>query len=331
MKIGFFNVENWEIMPIKSAFPEAQIFTEKACLDNVDQFKDLEIISSFIYSELNEEVLKQLPNLKMIATRSTGYDHIDLDYCKANNIVVSNVPVYGERTVAEHTFGLILTLTRKIYDSIERTKKGSFSTKDLRGVDLYNKTIGIIGLGNIGEVVAKIAKGFGMKVLVNCRGDKSKACKEIGLEQVDLDYLLQNSDVVSLHLPYCKETHHIINKENILKFKQGSYLINTARGGLIEVEAIVLGLEKNILAGVALDVLEEENILKEEAELLSSEYLKKVNLEDLVCDYLIMKDRRVIVTPHNAFNSKEALERILSTTIENINMFLKEKPSNVVK
>lgn len=331
MKIGFFNVENWEIMPIKSAFPEAQIFTEKAGPDNVDKFRDLEIISSFIYSDLKAEVLEQLPNLKMIATRSTGYDHIDLDYCKAKNIVVSNVPVYGERTVAEHTFGLILTLTRKIYDSIERTKKGSFSTKDLRGVDLFEKTIGIVGLGNIGEVVARIAKGFGMRVLVNCRSDKSAIAKEIGFEQVDLDYLLQNSDVVTLHLPYNKETHHVINKQNILKFKPGSYLVNTARGGLVEVEAIVLGLEKNILAGVGLDVFEEENILKEEAELLSSEYLKNVDLENLVCDYLIMKDPRVIVTPHNAFNSKEALSRILNTTIENINMFLKEKPTNVVK
>lgn len=331
MKIGFFNVENWEIMPTKTAFPEAQIFTEKASIDNIDQYKNLEIISPFIHSELKADILSQLPALKMIATRSTGYDHIDLDYCKSKNIIVSNVPVYGERTVAEHTFGLILTLTRKIYDSIERTKKGSFSTKDLRGTDLYGKTLGIIGLGNIGEVVAKIAKGFGMKVLVNCRGDKSKECIEGGFSQVELDYLLQNSDVVTLHLPYCTETHHIINKDNILKFKPGSYLINTARGGLIEVEAIVLGLEKNILAGVGLDVLEEENILKEEAELLSSEYLKNVNLEDLVCDYLLIKDPRVIVTPHNAFNSTEALERILNTTIENINMFLKEKPINIVK
>lgn len=331
MKIGFFNVENWEIMPIKSAFPEAVIFTEKAGPDNVDKFRDLEIISSFIYSDLKADVLEQLPNLKMIATRSTGYDHIDVDYCKAKKIVVSNVPVYGERTVAEHTFGLILTLTRKIYDSVERTKKGSFSTKDLRGVDLFEKTIGIVGLGNIGEVVARIAKGFGMRVLVNCRSDKSAIAKEIGFEQVDLDYLLQNSDIITLHLPYNKETHHVINKQNILKFKPGSYLVNTARGGLVEVEAIVLGLEKNILAGVGLDVFEEENVLKEEAELLSSEYLKNVDLENLVCDYLIMKDPRVIVTPHNAFNSKEALERILNTTIENISMFLKEKPVNVVK
>ncbi len=331
MKIGFFNVEDWEIMPIKAVFPDALISTEKLSIENVKNYSDLEVISSFIYSDFSKEVLELLPNLKLIATRSTGFDHIDLDYCKAKNITVCNVPVYGERTVAEQTFALILTLTRKIYDSIERTKKGNFSNKGLRGIDLFEKTLGIIGLGNIGQEVLKIAKGFGMKVLVYTRTQKPNLDKELGFEYSDLDFLLTNSDIVTLHLPYCEGTHHIINKENILKFKKGSFLINTARGGLVDVEAIVVGLEKQILAGAGLDVLEEEFVLREEVELLTTEFKKKVDFEELIYDYMILKDERVIVTPHNAFNSAEALQRILNTTIDNINCFIKNSPLNVVK
>lgn len=330
MNIGFFEVEKWAEDKIKSAFPGAIISANKINQVNVDRFISLDIISSFIYSNLRLEVLEKLRHLKFIATRSTGCDHIDLQYCKKNNIIVSNVPTYGERTVAEHTFGLILTLTRKLYESIDRTKHGNFSIIGLKGVDLFGKTIGIIGLGNIGKEVLKIAKSFGMNVLVCTKTEKPEMAQKYGFDYVQLDELLRRADVISLHVPYTPETHHLINKHNIVNLKKGSYLINTARGGLIDSEAIFVALEMNILDGVGLDVLEEELVLKEEAELLSSEFRKKVNYESLVFDHLILRHPKVIVTPHNAFNSQEALERILSTTIENIHAFLNKTPQNTV-
>lgn len=330
MNIIFFEVADWEREILGKNFPEAILTEEKLTLENVEKYKNIELISCFIYSQINKEVIDQLPNLKFIATRSTGFDHIDTIYAKTKNILIANVPEYGSRTVAEHTFALILNLTRKIYQSINQAKNFDFDHKNIRGIDLYGKTIGIVGLGKIGFEVLKIAKGFGMKVLVFTRTKKEELAGQLGFQYVDLDFLLSNSDIVTLHLPYTKETHHIINKKNITHFKKGSYLINTARGGLVETEAIVLGLEKGILAGVALDVLEEEKELSEEIEILTSSYKKEVNLKTLVLDHILINHPKVIITPHNAFNTKEALERILLTTTENIKGFLEGHPKNLV-
>lgn len=330
MQIGFFEVEHWAVEKIKENFPTALITADKINSENVTAYAGMEVISTFIYSDLKKEVLEKLPNLKLIATRSTGWDHIDAEYCKNHTIAVSNVPIYGERTVAEHTFGLILTLTRKLYDSIEQTKRGNYSIVGLRGVDLCGKTIGVIGLGNIGTEVIKIAKGFDMKVQVYTRTQKPEIASQYGFTYADLPTLLSTSDVITLHILYTKETHHLINKENIMQFKKNSYLINTSRGGLIDSEAIFIGLEKEILAGVGLDVLEDELVLKEEAQLLSTEFRKQVNYESLVYDHLILRHPKVVVTPHNAFNSQEAIERILLTTIENITSFSQGTPQNAV-
>lgn len=270
-------------------------------------------------------VLDKLPNLKYIATRSTGYDHIDIAYCKSKNIVVTNVPEYGSNTVAEYTFALLLSLTRKIYQSVNQSKHLNFEHDQIRGVDLEGKTIGIIGLGKIGQHVLRIARGYGMKVMVYNRSQDQEVLKQYEFRYVDLDTLLQNSDIITLHLPLNDQTKHIINKENIMKFKKGSYLINTARGGLIETEAIMLGLDKGILEGVGLDVLEEEKELNEEVAILTSEYRSRVDLKNLIYDHILINHPKVLITPHNAFNSKEALLRITNTTIENIQSFLTGK------
>ncbi|MFQ5452005.1 MAG: NAD(P)-dependent oxidoreductase [Candidatus Paceibacterota bacterium] len=330
MKIGFFEVEKWAETLIKDHFPDADIYPEKLLPENAKNYKNLEVISPFIYSSLNKSTLLQLPNIKLISTRSTGFDHIDIDYCKQRGIKVSNVPTYGERTVAEHTFGLILTLTRKLYSSIERTKKGDFTNAGLRGVDVLGKTIGIIGLGHIGLEVMKIARGFEMNILIYTHTKHRELEEQYGFKYCELDFLLSRADVISLHLPLTKATRHIINKENIVKMKKGSFLVNTSRGGLIEVEALLVALEKEILEGVGLDVLEEERVLREEAELLSSEFRKRVNYENLAYNHILAKHPKVIITPHNAFNSKEALERILLTTIFNINSYLKDAPQNII-
>ncbi|GAB4218720.1 MAG: hydroxyacid dehydrogenase [Candidatus Microgenomates bacterium] len=330
MKIFFFEVASWEKALLQKNFPEAILIEEKLTGENVKNFSEAQIISTFVYSQINKEVIDNLPNSKFIATRSTGFDHIDIDYCKQKGILVANVPEYGSRTVAEHTFALILTLTRKIYQSINQAKNFDFNHENIRGIDLFEKTLGVIGIGKIGLEVIKIAKGFGMKILAFNRSQKQDLEKELGFEYVDLKTLIKNSDIVSFHLPYNKDTHHIINKENIEFFKKGSFLINTARGGLIETEALVLGLEKGILSGVALDVLEGEKEIMDEIEVMTSNYKKDVDLKTLVLNHVLVNHPKVIITPHNAFNTKEALERITKTTIENINAFLNQKPTNLV-
>ncbi len=259
-KIVFFEVEDWEKNYINNAFTNIQpILTEEKLEEStVARYQDVEIISTFIYSDLSKEVLGKLPNLKFIATRSTGFDHIDIVVCKEKGIVVSNVPNYGAHTVVEHTFALMLAVSRKIIPSVERAKKGDFSSVGLTGFDLFGKTLGVLGTGRIGKNVCEMALSFGMTVLAYSKSQDEKLIVK-GVKYVALDELLINSDIVSLHLPHNSETEHIINAQNIVKFKKGAILINTARGALIETKAILLGLEEGILAGVGLDVLEEEN------------------------------------------------------------------------
>lgn len=326
----FTEVEDWEKETLKKKFPDALFSDERLNTENVKQYSDIEIISPFINSKLTDKILMQFPNLKLITTRSTGYDHIDMDYAKAHSITVCNVPEYGSHTVAEHTFALILTLTRKINKSIHQVRHLEFDHQNLTGVDIYGKTLGIIGLGKIGMNVLHIAKGFGMNVSVYGRHpDEALATKE-GFTYVDLDTLLQTSDVITLHVPYSKETHHIINCENVFKIKKGAYLINTARGGLIETQAIIEGLQKDIFGGVGLDVLEEETQMMEEVAILSSQSPTPLDTKTLLMNHVLLYHPNVIITPHNAFNSKEALMNILNTTIENIQKFEEGTPINTV-
>lgn len=332
MKIVFFELEKWEEDYINANLSEYElIFTiEKLEQAEISKYQDAEIISIFIYSEIKKEVLDKLPNLKFIATRSTGYDHIDMVYCRARGIKVSNVPTYGAKTVAEHTFALILSISRKIIPSVEQAKKGDFSSVGLEGFDLSGKTLGVIGTGNIGKNVANLGLSFGMKILAFSRSQDQDLVSK-GVKYVSLDELLSQSDIVTLHLPHTKETEHIINLNNIQKFKKGAVLINTARGILVETQAIVEGLEKGYLSAAGLDVLEEEAHLKEEKEFLSSEYLKNADIKTELLNHVLLTRDDVLVTPHNAFNSKEAVEEILGATIANIKNFINNIPSNIVE
>ncbi|MBI3034501.1 hydroxyacid dehydrogenase, partial [Candidatus Woesearchaeota archaeon] len=253
-----------------------------------------------------------------------------LDECKKRNITVCNVPFYGENTVAEHTFALILALSRKIIEGAERTRKGDFSLDGLRGFDLKGKTIGIVGMGSIGQHVARMAKGFEMNILAFDLRKDSKLAKSLGFRYVDFEYLLKNSSIITLHCPYSKATHHLINKSNIGKIKKGGILINTARGALIETEALVNALSRGIISSAGLDVLEEECAIKEEKQLLSKRFAQECDLRTVLENHILQRMENVVITPHNAFNSTEALLRILDTTIENIKAYSRKKPVNVV-
>ncbi|MBI2499039.1 hydroxyacid dehydrogenase [Candidatus Woesearchaeota archaeon] len=323
MKIAFFEIENWEKEFIKKELKNHKLtfFNDPITKNKAKKIKDFDVIAIFIYSNITKDILNLLPKLKLIATMSTGIDHIDIEECNKRKIKVKNVPFYGENTVAEHTFGLILALSRKICESHDRTRKDNFSLTGLEGFDLKDKTIGIIGVGHIGSHVARIAKGFEMNILGISHDRDLKLVKETGIEYTDLNNLLRKSNIITLHVPYTKETHHMINKKNIKLFKKNSLLINTARGGLIDTEAILYGLKNNILLGVGLDVLEGECFIKEEKQLLTKHFLKECDLKTLLENHMLLNQKNVIITPHSAFYSKEALLRIIQTTIYNIKNF----------
>ena len=329
--LTLFEVKPWEIKYLKAKLKghSLKFIKEPISNINISKAKDSDIISVFIYSKVNKDVLKKLPNLKLIATRSTGFDHLDLKECKKRKITVCNVPYYGENTVAEHTFALILSLSRNVHKSYVRTLKDDFSIKGLTGFDLKDKTIGIIGGGQIGLHVARMARAFGMHVRVYDINKNNFMAEVINFKYIDFGELLRVSDIISLHVPYNKHTHHMINKKNIYKIKKGAILINTARGAAVDTNALFEALKNNRLAGAGLDVIEGEELIKEEHELLH----KSTNPEKwktIVRNHKIFEMDNVVFTPHNAFNSKEALIRILDTTIENIRAYLNKNHINII-
>jgi|SRR3989344_2172042 len=333
MKVLFCEVEDWEKDFLKNKLSnfDLEFIDDGVVSSQADSAKEAEIISIFVGSQVNKDVLEKFPNLKMIATRSTGFDHIDLQATKEKNVVVCNVPTYGENTVAEHTFGLILNLSRKIYQSIERVRKVGFLPDGLCGFDLKGKTIGVVGMGHIGQHVARIAAGFEMNVLAFDVNQDKKLAKQLGFKYATMEDLLANSDIITLHVPYNQHTHHLINLNNISHIKKGAYLINTSRGGVVQTDALTKALDEKILAGAGLDVLEGEHELGEEIELLSQKINNnQVDFKMLLQDHMLMERENVIITPHNAFNSIEALERILQTTVENIKAFESGKSINTI-
>ena len=224
-----------------------------------------------------------------------------------------------------------MDLTRKIHKAYERTVRGNFSIEGLRGIDLQEKTLGVIGAGSIGTHVIRIAKGFEMKGIAFDKFKNLKLARKLGFKYVNFAYLLKNSDIITLHAPYNKSTHHLIDRKAIYKMKNGVIVINTSRGGAIDTTALLDGLQSGKIAGAGLDVLEEECFIKEEKQILSKHFLKECDLKTVLQNHILLKQENVIITPHNAFNSHEALHRILDTTILNINSFLRKKPVNVVK
>ncbi len=332
MKIAFFEVQNWEEPYLNKAFKdhELKLFKDVLADERIDEAKDYEIISIFIYSRLTAEILSKLETLRLVATRSTGFDHIDLETCKKRGILVCNVPTYSEDTVAEHTFALLLSLSRNIHDSYERTRQGDFTCEGISGFDLKGKTLGVLGTGRIGRSVIQIARGFGMNILAYDRYPNADTAATLGFQYTDSINLLEKSDVVTLHLPLNEETYHFLNKDKIGNMKKGAVVINTARGGLIDTEALTQALLKGALGGAGLDVLEEETLVREEAQLLLDN-VPRERLATLLRAHILLRLKNVIITPHCGFNSKESLERLINTTIANINSFISGKPQNLVQ
>jgi D-lactate dehydrogenase len=283
----------------------------------------------FIHSQVTPQVLEALPNLKFIATRSTGFDHIDLDACLKRGIVVSNVPSYGENTVAEHTMALLLMMSRKVHQSVLQVRSGHVDLADLTGFDLQGKTIGVIGAGHIGLHVIRIARGFGMRVLAYDVRSEPFLADLLGFTYATMNQLLAESDIVTLHCPLTEKTHHLVGRAQISRMKRGALLINTSRGGLIDTDALVGALESGRLGGAGLDVLEGEELIKEEKQLLQQP-LDVERLRTAVRNRVLLSREDVVFTPHNAFNSREALVRILEVTLANLEAFRAGQPMHKV-
>ncbi|HEC30410.1 MAG TPA: hydroxyacid dehydrogenase, partial [Candidatus Yonathbacteria bacterium] len=249
MKVLYFLGEEWEEEYVEEKLDGVDVEIFSGPIQDYPDLHDdeVEVLSVFIKSHVGAEEMDKFPNIKLIATRSTGFDHIDLEEAKKRGIIVSNVPSYGANTVAEYAFALLLSLSRKIPESYEQVREtGSFSQKGLRGFDLKGKTLGVVGCGNIGVHAIIMGKGFGMEVIVSDPHQNEEVRAELGFKYVSLDELLASSDIITIHAPYNEHTHHLINSENINKIKRGAYLINTARGAIIETEALIRGLKEGI-------------------------------------------------------------------------------------
>lgn len=330
IKTVFFDIKDYEEQVLLKNQPEESDFIlikntfQNAFENNYEKIKDAEILSVFTSSKVTGEFLKRLSNLKLITTRSTGFNNIDLEYCKMADIAVVNVPGYGENTVAEFTFALLLNVVRKISHAYEELKEGRINLQGSIGLDLSGKTIGIIGTGAIGCYTAKIAHGFGMKIISYDPFPKEEIKKKYEVEYVELEKLLEFSDIISVHAPSTKENFHMINDKAFSKMKDGVIFINTARGEIVHTEALYRALLSGKVAGAGLDVLECEDVLAhEELYLTKIDCVQRECLEKTLINHKMLDMQNVIVTPHIAFDTKEAIQRILNTTLNNIKEYLK--------
>lgn len=332
MKVVVFEAEGWEqaACAALSGVYEAVCTAEPLTGEAAGAYADAEVVSTFVNSSLSADVLARFPRLKFIATRSTGYDHIDLAWCRAHGVTVSNVPDYGDATVAEHAFALLLAVARHLTTAVERTRRGDFSQAGLRGFELRGKTLGVLGTGRIGRRVIGIAKGFEMEVVAfDVRPDAADAAR-LGFRYEDFDAVLGASDVLTLHVPATPQTVGMIGDDEFARMRAGAVLINTSRGSVVDVPALVRALVDGRLQAAALDVLPQEPQIREEAEIFRASPPAGYDLKALVANHVLLRFPNVIVTPHIAYDTDAAVRRILDTTLANISAFVRGAPQNVV-
>lgn len=345
MKICFLEVEATEQLFFETALSAHELVFAS---NPQESDRDAEIFCIYIHTRFSAGLIDQYRKLKLIATRSIGYDHIDLQECTSRGITVSNVPGTDANSVAEHTFALMLALSRRLNEVREANKGRKFSYERLRGFELKDKTLGVVGTGRIGLRVVHIALAIGMKVIAYEPYNKSLMAEILGLRYVSFEELLGSSHVISLHTPLTPETLHMLDREAFAKMRRGVVLINTARGALVDTVALIDALDTGIVAGAGLDVLEEESVMQTDAMKIITERIIKhlqsasseefsmkhpervQQLQTLMDNKKLLARPNVVFTPHVAFNSIEAVERINAETVENIDAFLRGEPTHVV-
>lgn len=311
--ILFLEVDKEDAKLVKEKFPDAVISDGILQGKELIEFcKDAEAVSCFINTRFSKDIIENLPKLKLLCTRSVGYDHIDLAACTERGITACNVPDYGSHVIAEHVFALLLSTLRHIPEGHEKVEGGTFDYHGLRGMALRGKTIGILGTGKIGRKVAQIAHGFGMTILAVDQCRTIEIVDLLGVQYVPLETLLSQSDIITLHLPNTKETEHIIDAEAFARMKDGIILVNTARGSLIDSHALLDALKSGKVGYALLDVLEHEQNFSENKELVSHP--------------------RVVATPHIAFYADDSMRNIFLNSFLSIEEWLQGKePEHVVQ
>lgn len=308
----FLDAEEQDRQLVLEHFPEA-MFVDAGLRDEklVEACKNSEIISTFINTPFPRQVIEKLPRLKLLCTRSVGYDHIDIDACREKGITVCNVPDYGSHVIAEHVFALLLSTLRHIRAGEDRVESGTFDYHGLRGMALKGKTLGILGTGKIGRKVAKIAHGYEMRILAadQCRTIELET--ELGVQYVSFEELLKQSDILTLHVPATKETEHLLDEKAFSTMKDGVVLVNTARGSLIDSKALLKALSSGKVSYALLDVLEHEQNFQENETLI--------------------KHPKVVTTPHIAFYADDSMRSMYLDSIQSIEQWIAgREPEHVV-
>ncbi len=318
-KIAFFDAKPYDKIWFDQLKDEhgfkIKYYENKLNEDTATMAAGSDAVVAFVNDDINAQVLDFLneKGIHIIALRSAGYNNVDFQSA-FGKVHVVRVPAYSPYAVAEHAVALLLTLNRHIHRAYIRTRDYNFSLNGLTGFDLYGKTVGVIGTGKIGQVFIDICKGFGMRVLAY----DPYPLKDKGIDYVSLEKLFAESDIISLHCPLTKETHHVINKQAFSLMRDGVYIINTSRGALVDSEALIEAIKSGKVGGAGLDVYEEES------ELFFEDFSNTVMQDDTLARLVSMPN--VIVTSHQAFLTQEALKNIAKTTLDNLKDYFDDKP-----
>lgn len=315
MRTAFFSAKAYD----QKSFSEANgsygheltFFEPRLTAETVALAERFEAVCVFINDDLGAETLQALHQggTRLIALRCAGFNNVDLAMAQSLGIQVVRVPAYSPYAVAEHAVGLVMVLNRKLYRAYNRVRDDNFALDGLLGFDLYGKTVGVVGTGKIGQCFAQIMKGFGCQILAYDI-QQNPACLALGATYVELDRLLAQSDVVSLHCPLMPSTHHLMNRETFGQLKPGAMLINTSRGGLIDTPSAIDALKSGKLGYLGIDVYENEGSLFFQD--LSDSVIQDDTFQ------LLQSFSNVVITAHQAFFTREALGNIAQTTLSNM-------------
>jgi len=282
--------------------------TEKSDQELINLLNDADILIMGMI-EFRPDVFKSLKNLKMLSLWTTGYDYVDIDIAKKHNILLTNVPGYSAVAVAEHVFAMLFSLLRKIPAADGHVKMGFYDRTNFLGSELAGKTMGVIGAGSIGKRVAQIAKSLEMNVIVNTANPSKERAEKYGFNFLSFEEVLMQSDFISLHIPLKPDTENMVSYHEFNIMKNSAIVINTARGKIIDEDALVDALNSGKIAGACIDVLSEDKV-KEDNSLLNF--------------------NNVILSPHCAFYTKEAIKKLSDIAIDNIVGFINGNPQNVI-
>lgn len=328
VKVAFFDAKSYDKESFgsinKSFGLDIHYYKDRLTMNTVSLARGKDVVCIFVNDECDARVIDELVKygVRLIALRCAGFNNVASTYAKGR-IRVVRVPAYSPHAVAEYAVTLMLALNRKVYRAVNRTREGNFKLKGLQGFDMYGKTAGLIGLGRIAKELAKILRGFGMRVLAYDLYPDEAFAAQYGVTYVSLDELYAQSDIISLHCPLTESTRFLINRQSISRMKPGVMIINTGRGKLIDTEDLLEGLRSRQVGSAGLDVYEEEQ-----------NYFYEDRSDKMIDDdklALLLMNPNVILTSHQAFFTEEALRNIAETTLQNICDFAdgKDLPNEV--